>query len=234
MTKRSVLTAAVAATGVAASLLALSALRIGPSEPASAQLTSASASKPVAAAAPKALAGKSDAKAIAPSQDGPAAIAKPDAVEKALPVKENAAAPSARQPSAKQPAQADSAATPAEPEAEADSCAALSKSVDVFLQHFYAAHLERSPGGQIEDILDVDQYVLTHTVMIEDMLKPQLSVDATKSVDVFLAHLYAAHLERSLQGQVADITDLDQYVLTHTVMIEDMLKPVADGELAAC
>jgi amicyanin len=118
-----------------------------------------------------------------------------------------------------------------------EDCAALAETVDVFLQHFYAAHLERSPSGQITDILDLDQYVLTHTVMIEDMLKPQLTVltgGSADAVDVFLQHLYAAHLERSLSGQVADIADLDQYVLTHTVMIEDMLKPIADGEFGSC
>jgi hypothetical protein len=239
--RRSVLTAA-AVTGVAASFLALTFLRIGPAEQADAQLTGSSTS--VVAAAPaeraelkgtEALAGKADVKAVAPEKSGTSTVAKPDVAGPAAAKSDQstAVAPPEEKAAAK-PAPAKVAAKPGAQQAEADSCAALSESVDVFLQHFYAAHLERSPEGQVTDILDLDQYVLTHTVMIEDMLKPQLSLDTTKSVDVFLQHLYAAHLERSLEGQVTDALDLDQYVLTHTVMIEDMLKPIAGGELGAC
>jgi amicyanin len=118
-----------------------------------------------------------------------------------------------------------------------DDCGALAATVDAVLAHVYAAHLERSPSGQVTDILDLDQYVLTHTVWIESLLKPQLSGltgASSETVEVFLRHLYAAHLERSLSGQVADIADVDQYVLTHTVMIEDMLAPLADAELGSC
>jgi plastocyanin len=127
--------------------------------------------------------------------------------------------------------------TPTDTTEPPDDCAALAETVDTVLAHVYAAHLERSPSGQITDILDLDQYVLTHTVWIESLLKPQLTVltgSSSEAVDVFLQHLYAAHLERSLSGQVADIADVDQYVLTHTVMIEDMLKPLADAELGSC
>ena len=41
-----------------------------------------------------------------------------------------------------------------------------------FWAHFQAAHLETSPGQQVADALDLDQYVLTHTVLVEDMLDP--------------------------------------------------------------
>jgi hypothetical protein len=41
-----------------------------------------------------------------------------------------------------------------------------------FWSHFEAAHLETSPGQQVAEALDLDQYVLTHTVLVEDMLTP--------------------------------------------------------------
>ena len=50
---------------------------------------------------------------------------------------------------------------------------ALQGAVDTFLQHVYAAHLEASPGQQVADLIgDLDQYVKTHTVMVENMVAP--------------------------------------------------------------
>jgi plastocyanin len=59
----------------------------------------------------------------------------------------------------------------------ADGCGGLNASVDAFLQHFYSAHLETSPGEQAAQALDFDQYVKTHTVMIENMVKPLVGSD---------------------------------------------------------
>jgi plastocyanin len=41
-------------------------------------------------------------------------------------------------------------------------------------QHVETAHLERSPLQQARDLLDVDDYVLAHTVLVESLLKPVL------------------------------------------------------------
>jgi hypothetical protein len=41
-----------------------------------------------------------------------------------------------------------------------------------FWVHVQKAHLEESPGEQVGQALDVDQYVKTHTVMVEQMLTP--------------------------------------------------------------
>jgi len=38
------------------------------------------------------------------------------------------------------------------------------------LQHINAAHLGESPGQQAQDLLNLNQYVLTHTTLIENML----------------------------------------------------------------
>jgi len=55
-----------------------------------------------------------------------------------------------------------------------DACGGAEASLDAFLAHFYAGHLETSVGQQVKDASDVDQYVKTHTVLIENMLKPLL------------------------------------------------------------
>ena len=48
--------------------------------------------------------------------------------------------------------------------------------VDPFVVHFDKAHLETSPGQQVEQALNVDQYAKTHTVLVEDMLAPSSDV----------------------------------------------------------
>ena len=45
------------------------------------------------------------------------------------------------------------------------------------MQHVYAAHLETAPGQQVADALAVDQYVKTHTVLVENMIKPLAGTD---------------------------------------------------------
>jgi hypothetical protein len=44
-----------------------------------------------------------------------------------------------------------------------------------FLVHLDKAHLEESPGEQVAQALDLDQYVQTHTVLVEDMLVPTVA-----------------------------------------------------------
>jgi plastocyanin len=44
--------------------------------------------------------------------------------------------------------------------------------LDPFWTHFQAAHLETSPFTQVQEALDVDRYVQTHTVLVENMLAP--------------------------------------------------------------
>jgi hypothetical protein len=112
-------------------------------------------------------------------------------------------------------------------------CAGLNAAVDAFLAHFYAAHLEESPSQQVGDLLNVDQYVTTHTVLVEHMVEPLLS-GADDATTVFLEHLYAAHLEESPSQQAADLLALDQYVKTHTVLVEHMVEPLVGSDLSSC
>lgn len=123
------------------------------------------------------------------------------------------------------------------PAPPANSCGALDKSVDAFLQHFYAAHLERSLLGQVQDIVDIDQYVVMHTVLVKNMIEPQVTAllsGSEAALTIFLQHLYVAHLERSPGEQVKDIAALDQYVQMHTAMVANMIKPFANTELGSC
>ena len=60
-----------------------------------------------------------------------------------------------------------SAATPPE---QCESVAAAS--LDPFVVHLDHAHLEESPGQQANDLLNVNQYVKTHTVLLEQMTAP--------------------------------------------------------------
>jgi hypothetical protein len=46
------------------------------------------------------------------------------------------------------------------------------------LQHIYSGHLEEGLGQQVGDILNVDQYVKTHTVLVANLLKPLIGVSS--------------------------------------------------------
>jgi hypothetical protein len=90
--------------------------------------------------------------------------------------------------------------------------------------HLSAAHLQTSVGQQVDDALDVDDYVLAHTDLIGSILAPlvNLLLD-TDGTSPLWAHLRTAHLETSLGQQLADLLDLDDYVLAHTVLVNDIL-----------
>jgi len=100
------------------------------------------------------------------------------------------------------------------------------------IDHVKAAHLQTSPGQQVQDILNLDQYIKTHTVWLETVLAPLLDGSADKVVADTLApivaHLKSAHLETSPGQQVADLLNLDQYIKTHTVWLETVLTPLLD------
>jgi plastocyanin len=128
-------------------------------------------------------------------------------------------------------------ATGQTPPASGAACAALDTTVQTLLRHVYGAHLEESPVQQVTDLLNINQYTLTHTTLVEHMIEPQVAALSTGVVGLLtplLTHLYTAHLEESPFQQVADLTNLDQYVKTHTVLIETMLQPLLNAELGSC
>jgi plastocyanin len=122
----------------------------------------------------------------------------------------------------------------ASPTSSSGTCTgAVTDIFNTILQHIYTAHLERSPSQQVSDALALDQYIKTHTAWVQMIL--QSGADSAQKflqgLIPLLQHLYTAHLERSLADQVADALNLNQYLLTHLVLVEDILKPGVGGLL---
>ncbi len=104
-----------------------------------------------------------------------------------------------------------------------------------FIAHLGKAHLEESPGQQAADLLDVDRYVQTHTVLAESMVGPAFDTGLASlgGIDPFISHVNKAHLEESPGQQAADVLDVDRYVQTHTVLAESMVAPAGEAATAA-
>jgi len=144
----------------------------------------------------------------------------------------SAPAPSSSAP-ATQPAPTPSMSMPAP---SGDGSCEVSHAMQAFVQHFNSGHLSESPEQQAQDIANFDQYVKTHTVLIENMFAPMTSGGGlanilSSPVQTFLVHVNSGHLGESPMQQAQDIANFNQYVLTHTVLIENMLKP---AEAQAC
>ncbi|MGQ0742839.1 MAG: plastocyanin/azurin family copper-binding protein [Acidimicrobiales bacterium] len=75
-------------------------------------------------------------------------------------------APSVTPPAPSGPA-SPAAAAPASPTAP---CSPTFEPIGPLVKHLQAAHFEESPSQQIADLLDLDQYTLTHTVLVNNML----------------------------------------------------------------
>ena len=116
-------------------------------------------------------------------------------------------------------------------------CASASQVLLPLLQHIDATHLGESPGQQVQDLSNVNQYVLTHTTLVENMLIPAYN-SANRSLTGLLVpllqHIDATHLGESPGQQVNDLLNLDQYVLTHTMLIENMLIPTEGVLTGSC
>jgi plastocyanin len=116
-------------------------------------------------------------------------------------------------------------------------CASVQDVLLPILQHLNAAHLERSPGQQVQDALALDSYIKTHTVWIESILTPLTSgggAVADDTLGVLLDHINKAHLEESLGQQVTDLLNLDSYVKMHTVWAEHLLAPTESYVTGSC
>jgi len=122
---------------------------------------------------------------------------------------------------------------PMNPPTTGDKCEGLMAAENALLQHIYAGHLEESPGQQVQDALNVDQYVKTHTVLAENLVKPLVG-SLNGMLDTFLQHVYAGHLEESPGQQVQDILNIDEYAKTHTVLVENLLKPLIGTDISGC
>jgi amicyanin len=105
------------------------------------------------------------------------------------------------------------------------------------IQHIDTAHLGESPGQQLQDALNLDQYIQTHTVLIENMLNPAVAGGTsvvTSTLTVLLQHIDNAHLSESLGQQLQDLLNTDQYIKTHTVWAQALLAPTANYLTTNC
>ncbi|MEV6169565.1 cupredoxin family copper-binding protein [Streptomyces sp. NPDC051954] len=118
-----------------------------------------------------------------------------------------------------------------------EQCTSVQNVLLPILQHLYSAHLEQSPGQQVQDALALDSYIKMHTVWVESILKPAVEGGGTvldDTLSVLLAHINSAHLEESLGQQITDLLDVDSYVKMHTVWAEHMLAPTEDFITGSC
>jgi hypothetical protein len=124
---------------------------------------------------------------------------------------------------------------PMPPPSSGDSTCAVSTALQTFLTHVNAAHLDESPGQQVQDILDIDRYIGNHLVLVQTMLEPLTGGGATTALSsllqTLLTHVNAAHLDESPGQQVQDILDINSYIGNHLVLVQHML---ADSEALAC
>lgn len=111
----------------------------------------------------------------------------------------------------------------------------VSTALQAFLTHVNAGHLGESPGEQVQDILNVDQYVGTHLALVKNMLAPAsgggLSDALSTSLGSLLTHINSGHLGESPGQQVQDISDVNQYIATHLALVQKML---SGWEALAC
>jgi plastocyanin len=114
------------------------------------------------------------------------------------------------------------------------SCA-LSSALQTFLTHVNSAHLDESPGQQVQDILNIDSYVGNHLALIDTMLKPLteggLSSAVSTTLQSLFTHINAGHLGESPGQQVQDILNLNQYIATHLALVQNM---ASGWEALAC
>jgi len=97
--------------------------------------------------------------------------------------------------------------------------------------HFEKAHLERSPAQQSSDAQKTDDYLLLHSVWVENFTAAArygVVHIAGETPKPFFAHIEHAHLQRSPGQQAGDLRATDDYLLLHTVWAESMLQPTID------
>jgi amicyanin len=118
-----------------------------------------------------------------------------------------------------------------------EQCHSVQQVLLPILQHINSAHLEESPGQQVQDALKLDSYLKMHTVWVESILTPAVNgggATLDDTLTVLLQHINSAHLEESPGQQVTDILNPDQYVKTHTVWAEHLLTPTQKYLTTSC
>ena len=112
---------------------------------------------------------------------------------------------------------------------------AVSYALQTFLTHVNSAHLDESPGQQVQDILDLDSYIGNHLVLVQRMLAPLTDGGITNALSTtlssLLVHINTGHLGESPGQQAQDILNVNQYVATHLALVQKM---VSGWEALSC
>jgi hypothetical protein len=99
--------------------------------------------------------------------------------------------------------------------------------LQTLLTHINTAHLGESPGQQVNDVLNVDQYIGNHLVLVQRILQPLTGGGLTSALSgllqTFLTHVNSAHLGESPGQQVNDILNVNSYIGNHLVLVQHML-----------
>jgi hypothetical protein len=208
---RSRLLLALAALGLAGSVLTLVAVQ-----------STNTKSVPAVGLAAEAAAARQAAPAV-PAVAAPAAVGASDSGMSDMPGMGSSSTPSSPTSSAS------ASPSPAAGAVSSSGDCASKEMLTQLYQHLESAHLSESPGQQVADALSLDQWIKTHTVWLDNMIvHPAEGGSATLSavLEPFVQHVEAAHLGESLGQQVADALNLDQWIKVHTVLVETMLKPL--------
>jgi plastocyanin len=109
------------------------------------------------------------------------------------------------------------------------SACAVSSALQTLLTHLNTAHLQESPGQQVNDILNVDTYIGNHLALVQRMFSPLTDGGLTSALSsllsTFLVHVDTAHLAESPGQQVSDILDVNSYIGNHLALVERMTAP---------
>src|SRR3954447_25972285 len=112
---------------------------------------------------------------------------------------------------------------------------AVSSALQTFLTHVNSAHLDESPGQQVQDILDLDSYIGNHLVLVQKMLAPATGGGITDALSTtlssLLVHINTGRLGESPGQQAQDILNVNQYVATHLALVQKM---ASGWEALAC
>lgn len=118
-----------------------------------------------------------------------------------------------------------------------DECYSVQQVLMPILQHIYSAHLGESVGQQVQDALNLDNYLKLHTVWLESIISPAVSGSTSildQTLTTLFQHLDSAHLEEPLGQQVQDILNPGQYVSSHLVLAEHLLAPTESYLTSSC
>ena len=88
---------------------------------------------------------------------------------------------------------------------------------------------------QVKDALSVDQYIKAHTVMLGRHARTPGGGPPNRRSTRSSNTCTPLTWRRRSDLAVADfIGDIDQYVKTHTVMVENMVAPLGGADLSSC